>query len=123
MGRFRTHEAVDQALAEADAVISVTNDGEPVAPDKLAAIVDPMVRIAASVRNEGDDYTERTSLGIGQYISREIVHAHGGNIELVSTAADATTFTVTIPRLPRGFQAADATRHPPAVKEPPCSLR
>lgn len=114
---------VRMSAGEADVVISVTNHGEPVAPDKLAAIFDPMVRIAASVKNEGEDYIERTSLGIGLYISREIVHAHGGSIKLASTAADGTTFTVTIPRLPKGFQAAEAPRRPPAAKEPPCSLQ
>ena len=121
-GRPDTPVLVRMSAGEGDVVISVTNHGEPVAPDKLAAIFDPMVRIAASVKNDGDDYIERTSLGIGLYISREIVHAHGGSIELASTVADGTTFTVTIPRLPKGFQAADATRRPPAAKEPPCSL-
>jgi len=86
-----------------DVVIGVNNYGDTIAPDKLASIFDPMVRIAANVHGAGSDYTERTSLGIGLYISREIIHAHGGQIGLTSTEAEGTTFTVRMPRLPPGF--------------------
>jgi len=38
-------------------------------------------------------------LGLGLYITREIVRAHGGRIDVASSAADgATTFMVTLPR-------------------------
>jgi signal transduction histidine kinase len=87
--------------ADGDVAIAVNNRGTTIPPDRLSAVFDPMVRIAASVNS---DYAERTSLGIGLFISREIVHAHGGKITLASTDADGTTFTVTMPRLPRGFQ-------------------
>ena len=87
-----------------DIVITVNNHGAPVAPDKLGAIFDPMVRIAA---NANSDYTERTSLGIGLFISREIVHGHGGHLRVASDEADGTTFTLTMPRLPAGFHSAD----------------
>ena len=102
--------------SEHDVVIAVNNRGGEIAPDKLASIFDPMVRIAASVNSSSTDYTERTSLGIGLYISREIIHAHGGRIGLASTAADGTTFTVTMPRLPQGFQSAEATRRMPGAR-------
>jgi len=88
-----------------DIVIAVNNRGTTIAPEKLSSVFDPMVRIAASVSG---DYMERTSLGIGLYISREIVHAHGGKVLLASTDADGTTFTVTMPRLPQGFGSNDA---------------
>jgi signal transduction histidine kinase len=91
--------------SERDLVIAVNNRGTVIAPDKLASIFDPMVRIAASVNSATSDYTERTSLGIGLFISREIVHAHGGQVGLASNEADGTTFTVTMPRLPRGFHS------------------
>lgn len=94
---------------ESDVAVAVNNRGAAIAPDKIASIFDPMVRIAASVNGASCDYTERTSLGIGLYISREIVHAHGGRITLTSTPADGTTFTVTMPRLPRGFQSAESS--------------
>jgi signal transduction histidine kinase len=85
-----------------DISIAVNNRGTFIPPDKLSNIFDPMVRIAASVNT---DYTERTSLGIGLFISREIVNAHGGRISVASNATDGTTFTVTIPRRSKGFQS------------------
>jgi signal transduction histidine kinase len=90
---------------DSDVVIAVNNRGTAIPSEKLSSVFDPMVRIAASVTS---DYLERTSLGIGLYISREIVHAHGGKVLLASTDADGTTFTVTIPRLPKGFDSNDA---------------
>jgi signal transduction histidine kinase len=50
---------------------------------------------------------ERTSLGIGLFISREIVHAHGGQIGVTSDAEDGTTFTVTIPRHRKESRSTD----------------
>jgi signal transduction histidine kinase len=87
-----------------DIAVAVTNHGTPIAAEKIASVFDPMVRIAASVNA---DYTERTSLGIGLYISRQIVIAHGGKIDVTSNAVDGTTFTVTMPRLPAAFRSPD----------------
>jgi signal transduction histidine kinase len=95
---------VDVTVNDRDLVIAVNNRGKTIPPEKMASIFDPMVRIAASVSG---DYMERTSLGIGLYISREIVHAHGGKVLVDSTDADGTTFTVSMPRMPKGFQSGD----------------
>jgi len=118
-GSLETPVKVSMRASGADVIIEVNNHGLPVAPDKLAAVFDPMVRIAAGVHAaDGDatvssnNYIERTSLGIGLYISRQIVQAHGGTISLASTQAEGTTFTVTMPRMPTGFgdTALPATR-------------
>jgi signal transduction histidine kinase len=85
-------------------MVAINNRGVTIPVDNIRTIFDPMVRIAANASNAGSDYTERTSLGIGLYISREIVHAHGGRIDVDSSAADGTTFTMTMPRLPAGFR-------------------
>ncbi|WP_165390742.1 sensor histidine kinase [Pseudoduganella lutea] len=85
--------------------IVINNRGPAIPPDKIASIFDPMVRIAASACDEDED-TERTSLGIGLFISREIALAHGGQVGVVSNAADGTTFTVTMPRWPGGARPA-----------------
>jgi signal transduction histidine kinase len=83
-----------------DALISVHNLGPAIEPKKLAGIFEPLVRLS---RNDASDYTERTSLGIGLFIAREIVLAHGGEITVESSEAAGTTFTVRLPRLPASF--------------------
>ena len=88
-----------------DILITVNNRGAAIAPEKLSGIFDPLVRIAANTKV---DEIERTSLGIGLFISREIVHAHGGKLTVASNPDDGTTFTVTMPRLPKGFQSPPA---------------
>lgn len=90
-----------------EAAIAVSNQGDVIPMDEIARIFDPMVRLANHVNQREHDYTERTSLGIGLYISREIVHAHAGRIEVTSTAETGTTFTVTLPCLPIRSGPAD----------------
>jgi signal transduction histidine kinase len=98
-----------------DIEVAVNNRGATIEVDKVARIFDPMVRIAANADSVESDYAERTSLGIGLYISREIVHAHGGQVNVTSDAADGTTFTVTMPRMPKGFQSADTATNTAGV--------
>ena len=42
----------------------------------------------------------KQGLGLGLYIVREIVTAHGGTVTFESTAEHGTTFTVRLPRKP-----------------------
>jgi signal transduction histidine kinase len=91
--------------------LSVNNRGDTIPIDKMASIFDPMVRIAANASENEHDYTERTSLGIGLYISREIVHAHDGHIDVTSNVEEGTTFVMTMPRLPPGFRPSDLASH------------
>jgi signal transduction histidine kinase len=90
-----------------EVVIAINNRGPAIPPDKLPGIFDPMVRMAAGA---GADFTERTSLGIGLFIAREIAQAHGGRISVSSTGADGTSFTVTMPRRQEAALAADGSR-------------
>jgi signal transduction histidine kinase len=70
-------------------VLTVHNGGPPIPDSVLAAVFEPFSR--------GDN--NGGGLGRGLYIVREIVQAHGGTVEVQSTAVEGTTFTV---RLPRG---------------------
>ena len=74
--------------------LTVHNHGEPIPPSLLPTIFDPFRhgRTTGSGPSGG--------LGRGLYISREIVRAHGGEIDVLSTAEEGTTFTVRLPRQP-----------------------
>ena len=74
--------------------LTVTNQGEPIAPEFLPAIFDPLVRLEVA-----DAAKPSTSLGLGLFISREIVAAHGGRIDVMSSADEGTSFSVLLPVL------------------------
>ncbi len=79
---------------EADAVcLSVHNFGTPIPEDALGTIFDPLVRSADEELGQPS-----TSLGLGLFIVREVVNAHGGTIEVSSNEADGTRFSVVLPR-------------------------
>jgi signal transduction histidine kinase len=48
-------------------------------------------------RFERGDASRRGGLGLGLYISREIIAAHGGTIEVDSEPGDGATFTIRLP--------------------------
>ncbi|WP_042579355.1 GAF domain-containing sensor histidine kinase [Variovorax paradoxus] len=70
-------------------VLSVSNGGEPIPPDDLPRIFQPYWRPANSKPGGG--------LGLGLYICSEIVAAHGGTLEVTSSAAEGTRFVATLP--------------------------
>jgi signal transduction histidine kinase len=91
------HEPIPVRMSSTaeDVTVTVNNKG-PVIPDnKLGSVFDPMVRLAVT-ENLAD--VRETSLGIGMFIAREIVGAHGGAITVASNETEGTTFRVTLPR-------------------------
>jgi phosphoserine phosphatase RsbU/P len=78
--------------------ISVSNGGSPIPPHVLPELFKPMVR--GTSKNSG-----KRSVGLGLYIVSEIVQAHGGSIEVTSSASEGTRFTATFP-LERRTRAA-----------------
>lgn len=80
---------------EADAVtIEVHNWGPPIPPDRRGSLFEAF---------QGDpSLRARASLGLGLHISRQIVLAHGGTLDVCSSAEQGTTFTCTLPRRPPG---------------------
>ena len=85
---------IDVSIADhGDRVLfSVKNVGDPIPAEKLKLIFDPMKR-------GHDPQSEQTAnLGLGLYIAKKIVAAHGGEIGVVSSAQSGTTFTVLLPK-------------------------
>jgi sigma-B regulation protein RsbU (phosphoserine phosphatase) len=71
--------------------LAVRNRGTPIADTVLATMFEPMTR--------GYDLPESArSVGLGLFIVRGIAAAHGGQVDVTSSAAGVTTFTATFPR-------------------------
>lgn len=82
------------------AVLSIRDQGIGIPPEKVSAIFGKFER-AVSLRHYG-------GLGLGLFVTRQIVEAHGGTIRVESEPGKGATFTVGMPLEP-----------PPAVQEGP----
>jgi len=76
---------------ETDVEWSIHNNGPPIPNDLLPNLFDPFRRAHHTTR------AGTQGLGLGLFISREIVKAHGGTISVTSTATAGTLFTVVVP--------------------------
>jgi signal transduction histidine kinase len=86
--------------------LAVHNGGTSIPAELLPILFDPFSRAErADIRQGG-----QKSHGLGLYITREIVVAHGGAIDVSSSSEAGTTFTV---RLPRGVPAFAAPQLSP----------
>jgi len=74
--------------------LSVHNEGVPISPQKTEVLFDALTRAAI---DEGD-HPDAINLGLGLYITKEIVVSHGGTIDVTSSEEDGTTFTARFPR-------------------------
>ena len=74
--------------------IAIRNEGPHIPPESLARLFDGMERARRQASRD------KHHLGLGLYIVERIVTAHGGSIEVTSTAEHGTTFTVRLPRSP-----------------------
>ena len=68
--------------------LSVANLGEPIPPEALSRLFQPFYRVSAQDAAQG--------LGLGLYIASEIARAHGGTIEVASSAQE-TRFMFRMP--------------------------
>ena len=78
-----------------EVTLSVHNQGVPIPADKAERIFDSLTRGAAE---NGQEQPGSTNLGLGLYITKEIVTAHGGTIDVISSETNGTTFSARFPR-------------------------
>ncbi|MFL5264482.1 MAG: ATP-binding protein [Anaeromyxobacteraceae bacterium] len=83
-----------------EAFVHVENQGPPIPRELLAVIFEPFCRGSREA-------SHAPGLGLGLFIARQIVTAHGGALAVESTAERGTRFTV---RLPRCAARESATR-------------
>jgi PAS domain S-box-containing protein len=99
VGNALTHGAWDKAVrvwvggTANELRLVVHNGGSPIPPELMPEIFEPFRR---GRRTAGA--SQARGLGLGLHIAKQIVTAHGGEIEVRSTAEDGTTFTVRVPR-------------------------
>ena len=82
------------------ATIRVSDEGVGIAPEDRTRVFEQFVRVGDRLRTPG--------LGLGLYITKQLVEAHGGTISVESTLGEGSTFTVALP--------ATSAEAPPAEK-------
>jgi signal transduction histidine kinase len=91
-GRDATPVEVIATGEESDVLLAVRNQGVPISSSALPMIFDPFVRAPEAATKH------RPGVGLGLYIARQIVIAHGGTIVVTSDETAGTVFTVRLPR-------------------------
>lgn len=83
---------------EVDIVFEVQNESDVIPTEKLRTLFDPVKSFA--IRPPSERTLSRIqNLGLGLYVVKEIVRAHGGKIQVSSTKETGAKFSVHLPRL------------------------
>ena len=89
------------------AVVDVRDHGDGIAAEDLSIVFEAYTRLRHPQR--------ATGLGLGLFVSREIVAAHGGSITATSRIGDGTTISVRLPAAPAAT-ASNGRKAPAAGK-------
>ena len=88
-----TSVTVSAAQMDGEAVISVHDEGPGIPPDQLPHIFERFYQVPDSAELSGS----KIGLGLGLYISREIVERHGGRLWAESEPGKGSTFAFSLP--------------------------
>lgn len=77
-----------------EVVVSIHNLGSVIAPEDQQHIFDPFMRIVSA----DGERAQQKGMGLGLYIAKQIALAHGGSIQVHSSAERGTTFELHLPR-------------------------
>jgi signal transduction histidine kinase len=95
LGNALTHGAPGQpvtvgaTIQDDRLILKVRNGGDLISPDSISKVFEPYWRPQTSKPGGG--------LGLGLFICKQIVKAHGGDLEVQSSEAAGTVFTARIP--------------------------
>lgn len=81
------------ALRDGAIALSVTDTGPGLAPDEVSRVLDKYWR--------GDSGSDKFGSGLGLFVVKSLVEAHGGKVEVESTPGHGTCFRVILPLAPR----------------------
>jgi signal transduction histidine kinase len=96
------------------AVVEVRDHGDGIPAEDLSIVFEAYTRLRQPQRTAG--------LGLGLFVSREIVAAHGGTITATSQIGDGTTISVRLPAAPETAKPTPreaAKTRPGATEGPP----
>jgi signal transduction histidine kinase len=77
--------------------IVINNAGIPIPQAQLPTLFNSFTR-GSDVTKEPTDVS--SNLGLGLFITREIIHSHGGTISVTSNSVEGTTFSIILPNIP-----------------------
>jgi signal transduction histidine kinase len=91
-GQVRLHLVAE----DSNAILTVSDTEIGIGESDLPRVFERFYRVdKARTGNSG-------GIGLGLAICREIVHSHGGTIDVASVLGEGTTFTVRLPLRPPG---------------------
>ncbi|MCG5053125.1 MAG: PAS domain-containing sensor histidine kinase [Myxococcales bacterium] len=85
------HVVITLQAVEGGAEIAVFNPGPSIPADAQQRIFEPLQQVFGASRTPG------RSLGLGLFIVKQLVEAHGGRVALRASDANGTTFSVWLP--------------------------
>lgn len=91
--------------------VEVRDSGVGMSVDQAARVFDKFYRIQDSSVGTAHQNTTQGS-GIGLYLTRALVNAHGGTIRVESTEGKGSVFSVTLPKLQRLTVSESVSREP-----------
>lgn len=91
-------------------VLSITDRGVGIPPDKLTHIFECFYRIPEIDSQVGS----RSGVGLGLYIAQRITERHGGSITATSVVGQGSTFTLRLPLQGASEQTLEPTFFPPS---------
>ena len=80
------------------AAIDVEDHGPGIPPEEITRIFHRHYQVQSGSSEDAANDRESTSLGLGLYIARQIVHAHDGQLMVASELGVGSRFTISIPR-------------------------
>ena len=104
IGNAIMHGAPDTPIAVSidvhaeEALLAVQNRGPVIPPQRVASLFEPFTRGSADTDEGYGEGDRPRGLGLGLYIVKEIVDAHGGSISVDSDSERGTTFLIHLPR-------------------------